>query len=439
MKEAVAMKKSLFLIQIMVVASCIYAIDTEMYGEIDLGIWLEQRERWYNDTNEIDTSGGDSTIIMGKDSLPVFSNSWIPSGKFGWNIKSDKWSGCIELGITSNIYDAYLSGVTGLRLLRREGIFTYLKKWYTQWYINDYFSFVLGQDYVPMNLFWQCNQVYYDWNCLTNLGATYTGRKPMVQVNIGGEINSSFSVKGKVAFIRTDTSVIAYNGNLLEAEVESRFPKIEGEIAADFSSNFWGIKAKFAGGFQQQYSLLRNDPTLTKKEFRGTVPAYAIGGEIAIKVGPVTLAGTFSNSMNPAIYGIASGNRWEWASGNPLDPSVVNVYYPYFERIPDTTGTGKDTYERRDSRMFQFAAILKVKLIDILGFEAGYGFQTVDHDFEQYLDMWDDRFAWYFQTEIGVFGNTLRLIPEVGQFYWGAGYMQGGRHTYGGIMTSVEF
>jgi len=431
------MKKGLFLIQILATAISLYAVDIQTYGEINIGIWLEQRERWYDDTIGVDTMG-DTTIEMGKDSLPIFFNSWIPSGKLGFKIKGDKWSGCMEFGISSNIYDANLSGITGLRLLRRENESLYMRKWYTEWYFNDFFSILIGQDNLPLNFVSQCNQAYYDWNSLCNLGCTYTGRRPMLQATIGGEIAPSFNLKGKIAFIRTDTTVIAFRGNLQEAEVETRFPKMEGSVEVNLEKDIFGITAKVAGGFQQQYSLLRNDPTLLVEDFRAPVPCFGVGGELGAKIGPVHIGGTFLTSQNPAVYGIAAGNRWEWASGNPTDPRTVNVFYPYFERVTDSI-TNEDTYKRRDSKMTQFAAILGLKPIEALGFEGGFAFQTVDHDFKDFIAMWDDRMAWYFQIDIRVFGNQLRLIPEVGQFLWGDEYMKGGRHTYGGVMTSVQF
>lgn len=437
------MRKMFFIYVALLMAAPVMAVDFDLYGNLELGIWWDRRERWYDDTNEINinTSTNDTDVVWGADSLPVFNSSWVPWGKFGFKLKTDRIAGCFELGISNNIYEMNLSGATGMKILKRENIFLYLRKWYGKFDINDYLSLLIGQDYAPAN-FLISDQAFYDNNAMTNLGCLYTGRIPSVQLTIAGEIGTGLNLKGRVAALKPDTIIIGFRRNELESEVETRAPKAEARVDVDFETETFGFNAGLMGGFVRYYSLLRADPSIPKDSFRVDVNCYVFGGEATIKAGPVTVSGTFSKSQNPAAYGIASGNRWEWR-GSATDPKTKDIYIPFHYFEWDTTITANDTtieqvWDIRNSDFFQWAVIAKVKPWEFLGFEGGFGWQTVEHEYETYNSYFDDRFVWYFQTLITLF-ESFHITPEVGQFYWGAEYLQGGRFTYWGIRSVFDF
>ena len=259
------MRKIFFIYIALLMAAPVMAMDFDLFGALELGIWWDRRERWYDDTIEIniDTSTNDTDAIMGADSLPILNNSWVPHGKFGFKLKTDRWTGCFELGISNNIYEMNLSGATGMKILKRENIFLYLRKWYGAFDINDYLSLLIGQDYAPAN-FLISDQAFYDNNSMTNLGCLYTSRIPMVQLTIGGDIGESFNLKGRVAALKPDTIIIGFRLNELESEVETKVPKVEGRVDVGLDKEIFGFNVGFAGGFLRYYSLLRTDPSVPK-------------------------------------------------------------------------------------------------------------------------------------------------------------------------------
>ena len=436
------MKKALFIFFALLTAIPCLAIDFDVYGDIKLGIWGERRERYYDDTNVviIDTINDttfDTSVTMGSDTLPVFSTSWIPCGNMGFKLKGERLTGCVEMGLYKNLYDAGLTSVTGLKMLKRSEVYFYLRKWYVELQFNEFFSLLAGQDYAPAN-FVVSNQGYYDHNSLTNLGCLYTGRTPMVQLTMGGDIGDAFNLKGRVACLRADTIVIAFQGEDRKAETETRAPKVEGRVDVSIDKDIFSGSLGIVGGFQRFYSFNRDKQNIPKDSFRVAVDGFVIAAELDLKLGPVTLAGTITKCNNPGAYGVAAGNRWEWRGG-ASDPKTKEIFSPIHHLVQDSNSSDFGEFKMHNADMIQYAAIIKVEPWEVFGFEAGYGFQTVEHDYEAYNEMWDDRFALYFQTKISLFDQMFVVTPEVGQFYWGDEYRKGGRFTYWGLMITTHF
>ncbi len=107
------------------------------------------------------------------------------------------------------------------------------------------------------------------------------------------------------------------------------------------------------------------------------------------------------------------------------------------DSINDTTSVSY--WKMLNSKGFkQCAGILRYKPLDFLAFEGGFGFQTVEHEFEYFNIIWHDRYAWYFQIEATI-AEVLTLTPEVGQFFMGPDDNNGGRYLYWGFMSKFEF
>ncbi len=429
-------KLVLVLLALLCATPTMAVVDFDLYGDIHLGMWWDQRERWYEDTVEININGNDTSVVLGADSLPVYQNSWVPHGKFGFKIKGDRITGCVEMGLKKNVYDATLSGATGMKYLKREAIFFYMRKWFGQIQFSDMFSLLLGQDYAVVNHLIS-EQAFYDKNSLTNLGCTYTGRSPMIRADLGGELSTSVNLKGQLAIIKPDTVIIGFRGNELESEVETKAPKVEAGAEFNLESGIFGLRAKGACGFQRFYSLLRTDPSIPKDSIRVPINCFVLSGDAGFKIGPVYLDGTFSLSQNPGAYSIAVGNRWEWR-GSGTDPKTRDIYLPYYQVILDDQTGEVIGYELRNATMVQYAGVIKVKPTDFLYFEAGYGFQTVTHTYNEFQNLWSDRDAGYFQATVTLF-ETFNLTPEIGFFRWGDEYRKGGRFRYLGLGANFEF
>ncbi len=436
------MKKVLFVLLALLMTTPVMAVDFDVYGELNTGMWWDKRERWYDDSMGVYISDT-QTVEMGADSLPVYNTSFLPFGKFGFTLKTDRITGCVEMGGGDNVYDMNLSGATGMKILKRTAPFIYLRKWYGSVDLNDYLSILIGQDYAPANFF-PSNQAFYDHNSLLNLGCLYTGRIPGAQLTIGNKEGSSpFSVKGRIACLKVDTMVISFRGSI-ESEVETKIPKFEGRLDLNYDSEIFGFNFNAVGGYERFYSMLRADPSVPKDSFKVAIDNFVGGAALGIKLGPVTLGGTYSYSQNPATYGILVGNRWEWRGDN-IEPKTRDIYLPRHDIIYDTltSSTGNDSivtagYGIFNSKMMQAAAVLKVKPMDMLAFEGGFGWQTCTHEFELLNVYFNDRFAYYIQAEITLL-EMITLTPEFGQFFWGKEYMTGGRFTYWGMMTSFKF
>ena len=142
------MKKLLGVVVLFLTVLPVRAIDFDYYGSLNMGYWWEKDERYFDDTVSIDTvmimvwdtTINDSVLVpdtigaeLDKDSIPVYQNNILPFGYVGFKTKGDKIGTCLEIGVTENVYDATLSGVTGQKFLGKKGIFVFLRKWYFEW------------------------------------------------------------------------------------------------------------------------------------------------------------------------------------------------------------------------------------------------------------------------------------------------------------------
>ena len=172
------MKKVYIAICVLIVAIPSMAAEFDFYGKIAGGIWWNKSERLYDDSVgiEIDTINNDTTTIMGGDSIPLYFCELMPYGRFGVRFKGDRIGGCFEIGLRKGMYEGHISGATAPKLLVREHLAVYARKYYAEWYINDLFTLLIGQDYSPACLF-TSNQVLYGYNGFGNSGVLYTGSK----------------------------------------------------------------------------------------------------------------------------------------------------------------------------------------------------------------------------------------------------------------------
>lgn len=462
------MKRLLMVIAVVSYVVPAMAADVDFYGRIGMGGWWMKTERFYDDTVDsnvmIDTiptttdTTFDTTVtyIFDKDSMPLVSCNWLPYGTFGAKFKGDRFGGCIEFGIHDNTYDATLHGSpTFLSLFEKRGMFVYMKKWYAEWYIHDMFTFLLGQDITPANFF-SSNQAFWGGNSFGNIGCLSTGSNPMFQLSVGNQLASEesrhgFSWEGKVAAVKVDTTLILIKnkwGKAHQYKGETRAPKVEGSYEINLDLDFFALNLKAVGGFQRYYSVCFSSK-LEADESKITIDSYIFGGDIGIKVGPVSVVYDIFHGQNIGPYGVYIGDAFGWWRKD----DYMRVFYPQHE-VPVIEGTPVDSLSTmKNGKVTEMALVLNVKPLDFLSFEAGLGGIIGDHEYKLYKELWpciiehDEtkipfiwRFgtiAWYFQTELTILEHLV-FTPEIGQYIFGP-FEGFGRYLYWGFHTGVEF
>lgn len=442
------MKKILLVLVAFAIVLPVMAIDLDFYGNLKLGPWWEKRERWYEDTVKVDTIwkldtlGGivveTTNVDLGPDSLPYTYTTFLPHGYLGAKFKSDRFGGCIELGVHKNVYEGRISGSTDGKLLARESMFITLRNWYVEWYLNDLVTILLGKTITPMT-FVPSNQGYYNDNSFANTGCPYAGRRPMIQLSLGNMAagEGGFSWESKVAVIDPDTVRIQFRNDQKSSKVETKIPKFEVSAKFNLEQEIFGLNFGGAVGYNTfTIGSHKNNAIGGLKLDSCKIPinCYAYAGAVGVKLGPVSLDFTIGGGQNTGAYGLWTTTPWVWR-GDAVS-EVVEIFYPFHEEVLDSLGSPID-YELQNSTAREMAVILKVKPTDWLAFEGGGGTVQAEHPHKKFSDRWNDTYAWYGNFTITV-AEVLQFAPEVGQYWYGPliGY---GRTTYGGIQTRFSF
>lgn len=425
------MKKLIFLIALFTLPFSSKSADVDIYSKLKLGAWWIKTERFYDDsiglifdtnttTNEIDTS-----IDYADDPLsPIFDNPWYPAGYTGFRFISDKFEGCIEFGIIYSVYNVELHGTVSKRYILQNRKYSFLiNKWYATWHINDYLSLQIGHDYTPVNFFQSNKALWYELE-YTNIGCLYTGPRPMFQLSVHDD-NSLFEFK--VAALKTDTTLFLDNNIPLDHTGETKIPKIETSVSCNFDKDFFAFNGKLASGFQQ-YGNISFNTSIPADSVRTKVNCFLVGADIGITLGAFTLIGDLFFGQNIGSYGVLVGDPFGWYK---LDP-YMQVYFP-----KDTQETIDAEWKFYNSKATEISGVLKVKPLDWLSFEGGYGIVLGNHEFEQWNEIWDPTHSWYFQSVLTIF-DQISFTPEAGQYIYGPG-IGFGKKTYWGLLLGAEF
>ncbi len=440
------------------------AIDFDFYGKMRLGVWQLRYERSYDDSVGVDTnvvvrrnvvydsinSRWDTTdiyrTVSESDSLAYYNTDFLPHGYLGVNCAINNFDLCFEFGIAKNVNQVrIIGGVTRPRLLGKESMAIYMRKWTINWHINDLISIVFGQDYSPVN-FIPSEQVLYTKNSFANTGCVYGGRNPMVQFSLsniasGGE-GAGFTGGVKLAAIKPDTVALQFRGDdLYSSKVDAKMPKLEAKGEINYENNILGAYFGIAGGYNRfsigsyfQSDVIQNRIPLDSA--KSLVTCYIIAGNACFKVGPVSLDYTLGIGKNPGAYGLfVSPNPWVWRGDQKAD--ITNIFYPKHEVVMDASGGDTGLFKILNSNSTQMAWILKVKPFDWLYFESAFGMVAADHEYEEWEKNWNNVYAYYAQFEFTV-AEQLKLTPEFGQYYYGP-KMWYGRHTYWGFQVEFGF
>ena len=441
------MKKLLIVYTVLLIAVPITAGDFDVYGKIGMAGWWMKSYRFYHDSTGkiidtiIDTTVVpldttiDTTIVWDEDSIPMNTNIINPIGKLGIKFKGDRFGSCIELGFRMNTHDTKMYGnPSTLTNYQKRSHFFYLRLWYLEWYINDYFTFLVGQDYAPTCFHETSNQAFNGYTCLCNVGCLYTDRYPMFKLSIH---DPDKIVEGKLAVIRPDTSVVQYlntSGPDTYYHCETKMPKFEAGFSVNIEGDFMSHTANFAGGFAR-YSSVAHHEEINARDAQLDINSWVVGGDLTYKVGIVKLSYDMFFGQNIGTYGVWVGDAFGWWRiadfMKPFYPVDVPIY-EYIGGIPVFKGDSIC-----DGKAAEMALIINVKPWDFLAFECGGGTVIGSHEYEDYEARWDKTYAWYVQSVLTLFEH-LNITPEVGQYWWGP-HRGFGRYTYWGLNTLIDF
>jgi hypothetical protein len=211
------------------------------------------------------------------------------------------------MGTHLNMYRSRTDGsFTPPRLEKEASDYITMKKWYVEWYINDYFTLLFGKSITPTNFF-PSNQMFWGGYGFNNVGCLSTGAYPLVQLTFKSPQDYIFTNEIKAAAIKVDTSVIeikALSGAGFSYQCESKMPKLEISLKFNVEKGIFSTYGNFATGYQKYTVVLfQGTQNLTKAKCYLKVPSYVLGGDIGVKVGMVSLAVDAFYGKNIGISG----------------------------------------------------------------------------------------------------------------------------------------
>ncbi|MFC1476448.1 hypothetical protein ACFL5S_00630, partial [Fibrobacterota bacterium] len=213
--------------------------DWNFYGSVRLNAAQWQRGHWYThpaDTNGVmDTTSDDYDY----DTLPIerFMYDMQFNSRFGAHIKKEKIGFRFEAGWGYMLrdYKAKLEGVDLHTSQRVKDALT-LRRLYGEWYINDYFTLLIGHEWNIANFF-TSSQVFDMEQGLSYCGALCTGRKPQVRFTYQHNLEP-VDWGAEFAVAKTDTFITWTQADGTE-EAEELMPKLEGGVSFGFSSEIF--------------------------------------------------------------------------------------------------------------------------------------------------------------------------------------------------------
>ena len=248
---------------------------------------------------------------------------------------------------------------------------------------------LVGQTYTPVNAFYS-NQVATGDEDLLSWGGIYAGRKPMIQLKIGGF---------KVALVEPNTNALGFD------DVDTALPKLEASYL--LKAGPVGIKAM--AGYNKYDAVVSATDT-----------AYSIASWIA----------ALGISFNAGPF-YAKGNIY---TGNNLGP-----YGMYEQAFDDPVFDGNDF---QANKALGFLAVLGFKVSDVLCFEGGYGAAGTETDILG-VTLKDTVQSYYVQAVITI-AKGFFIVPEIGVFDRKDFEVNGltvpeGKETYFGMKWQINF
>jgi hypothetical protein len=348
----------------------------------DWNFYGSARVQTYSTNYSEDWTGGVLYDISANPN-PGYSNTnttWSLQGnsRIGANVAAGDVGGRFEYGHATAINS---TGGTGLRLL------------YGTWNFGSGILTV-GQQYTP-TYYGLSNSAYGRDNGMAGFGTTNGSRGTMLQVQFGGFKIAAVSPSASIASL--DASFAAAVG------AKATLPKLE----LAYSGAAGPVKFYAAGGYQTFDVVGATNDTKS-------LSSYVLTGKVEYVGGPLTVGVSGNYGTNMSEY---------WGMWNDNKARLVGA------DVTDTMGYG-----------FLFVGAFKIN--DMLGVEAGYGWETAQLDSKAkpagYKD--DDVSMYYVQLPITL-ADGVFIIPEVGKIDMDKSFTgaKEGDVTYFGAKWQINF
>ena len=239
---------------------------------------------------------------------------------------------------------------------------------------------LVGQDYTPA--FFIVNQAHKSDVGLSDFGGLFL-RRPMIQVKIDGF---------KLAFVEPQTKLSVADENAIAIatkntiDYDTTYPKVE----ASYTLAMDTFSVKLFGGWNA-FEVVAADNN-NNKEYEYDIISYIYGVAGVVNVGPVTLKAMYWEGQNVGLYGLNV-------------PHEVDSE-PDYNNIDD---------EVRDNNGYGGIASIGVKINDVIGIEAGYGYVTGEDDPVGKNHNDDEAWAAYLQAPITL-AQGVTVVPEIGHY-----------------------
>ncbi len=250
---------------------------------------------------------------------------------------------------------------------------------------------LVGQSYTPTAAFYS-NSVFDGDGDLLGVGQFYEGRKPMIQLKMGGF---------KLALVSPTAA------STIGTDNEVDIPKIE--AAYKFKSDTFFVD--IFGGYQTYDAI--NATASGKDE---SVDAYVVG-----LGGGINMDAFYAKAA--VSYGINLGDYGAYRPGNASFTQTTFADYD-----------GDGDYD--DSKALGYMAVLGFKASDMFTIEAGYGAQTYEPDVS---GSQEDKAQQYYINAVINIAPGFFIVPEFGIIDRDSDVADEGDLTYFGAKWQINF
>jgi hypothetical protein len=332
------------------------------------------------------------TFSVYQDESNPYNDNLVNGNQLGYDDRDSRW----DLNTVSRIGAKVHSGNIG-------GGFEYghynngssvkLRKLYGTWDFGAG-ELTVGRTYTPIHFV--LNQVYDNDYGLRGFGGFYV-YAPMIQVKVDGF---------KLALIKPGVGDAGLAGAF--RDYDTTYPKVEASYT--WAMDTFSVKA--FGGWSAFEVVNAAD-----KEYDVTCYVYGVSG--VANVGPVTLKAMVWSGQNVDYYGLYNN--------------------PEVDFTPDYDAGTNDI---RDNNGYGGVVSIGVKINDVIGVEAGYGYVTGEDD-PIGKNNNDEAWAAYLQAPITL-AQGVMIVPEIGHYDYETDGTAGndtdqGHESYFGAKWQISF
>ncbi len=411
------------------------AKDWSFYGSVRLNAAQWQRGHWY--TYPFDTTNfvWDTTSEeFDYDTLPVkrFMYDMQFNSRFGAFCKKERLGFRFEAGwgYVLRDYKAKLLGADNLTTSQRVKDALILRRLYGEWYINDYFTLLIGHEWNIAN-FLTSSQVFDMEQGLCYSGLLCTGRKPQVRFSYHHN-KEPLDWGAEFAVAKTDTFIINTQTDGYE-EAEEMMPKLEGGVSFGFASEIFDAKARIIAGTTRYRQ--RNDRSKLDLDVVSIIKTECYAFLVDFRVWKFRANIQGAMGKNLAAYGVYMGDP----EGFRLDDDML-IFYPSWG-FKDSAD--QNSFPQKFSICSPFikqgCVVVNFKPLPWLAAEWGGGIVDVENNDIQIIEGTQNvpnifrRYAWYGNLQFSFMDDHIFIVPEYSFSDFGGGSLGQNQFGTGGV------